>query len=476
MIALESKTATTSTTSPLQLSVSEEGIEEGGGLSFSELLRGVKDTKDTKGADALLLALEDDKELVENKKDGLLSLLKLDTKESLETLALNPALSKELTPKELKVVIAEAKEYLKNKITQQMHLSKEESTKLPKTLKGLASLASKIGIDISKITLEEFQGDTPKIKKTELKIASQDENSLVDDGDQEGLKRLKATQKSQSQSEVELRSRESRFSLKTTEESKMTPLFKSQGSREITTEQLVSTKQNLHTSKEIRPKSRADETLKMLLQGKKSSNFKESGLGEDFSVATARVIAPKATKLESSLESLLKGKESSESSTMQKLDGVALNAKTDGFEIKLNEAKQMTKYLSADVKNAIEDYKSPFTRVKVDLNPQRLGSVELTVVQRGKNLHINLSSNNAAINALAMNASDLRVQLQNSGINNASLNFNNSDQTSQQSFSGGGGNHSHQEREASKEYGFFENEEKNEEMMHSLEIVVPYYA
>ena len=51
--------------------------------------------------------------------------------------------------------------------------------------------------------------------------------------------------------------------------------------------------------------------------------------------------------------------------------------------MKLNEAKQMIKYLAPDVKSAIEDYKSPFTRVKLQLNPQKLGEVDLTIVQRG---------------------------------------------------------------------------------------------
>ena len=88
----------------------------------------------------------------------------------------------------------------------------------------------------------------------------------------------------------------------------------------------------------------------------------------------------------------------------------------------------MVKYLSQDVKSAINDYKSPFTRVQVQLHPQKLGEIDLTVVQRGKNLHINLSSNNAAVNTLAMNANDLKVQLNNNGINNASLNFNSNPQ------------------------------------------------
>ena len=134
----------------------------------------------------------------------------------------------------------------------------------------------------------------------------------------------------------------------------------------------------------------------------------------------------------------------------------------------------MVKYLSQDVKTAIEDYKSPFTRVKVQLNPQKLGDVDLTIVQRGKNLHVSLSSNNAAINTLSMNANELRAQLTNNGINNATLNFNNQDSNNSQA--GQQEQHRQREQQAQDEYNYFDNEEQSEEILSSLEIVVPNYA
>ncbi|MCW8838374.1 MAG: flagellar hook-length control protein FliK, partial [Thiovulaceae bacterium] len=79
------------------------------------------------------------------------------------------------------------------------------------------------------------------------------------------------------------------------------------------------------------------------------------------------------------------------------------------------------------------------------------------------------SSNNVAINALAMNANDLKVQLNNSGIQNATLNFNGEQQQSSQQ----------QNQQARQEYRMlqeFDSEDKNEEILSSLEIVVPSYA
>ncbi len=391
MISLESKTQTSATSSPLNIAPKEEDPKAA--LSFSELLRGVNEKKDDKIIQngALVLALDEevsaDTKASTIKATALLELLKGEQKEASKLpLELNPEATKDLTHKEIKVLIKDAKEYLKNKIISSEGFKKVEIENLPKTLKGLVQVAKKFGIDIGKITLEEVKQSTVVLSQ-QVKV-------------EQVLKEIKDTR-----------------------------LFKAQSIKEITTEQLVNTKiGTLRTTRDV----------------------------------------------SKSLETLLRG-ETKESTQNQKLDGLNI-AKADSFEIKLNEAKQMTKYLSADVKTAIEDYKSPFTRIKVALNPQRLGSVELTVIQRGKNLHINISSNNAAINALALNANDLKVQLNNSGINNATLNFNNNSPSSEQGSFGQQQRNFQNEKEAKDEYNYFGNEEKNEEILNSLEIVVPYYA
>jgi len=473
MISLDVKSQTSS--SPHSIVPKEES--EAPSLSFSELLKGVGSKKDEKIVQngVVILALEEDVDSTKlSKGDMLLSLTKEENigKENLSALELNPAITKDMTPAELKNLIIDAKKYLKTKIIESEDFKKSEIEALPKTLKGLGEVAKKIGIDVSKITLEEVKAKSKLTFKTELKDTNQ-KVSVVD---------VKTTVVSTSQTQLqELQDeKEQPLNLKIQtrvqelpKEVKQTALFKAQTAMEITTEQLVNTK--INTVAEVRtPKQKADETLKMLLHGEKVTQ-KDLGFTADFSVATARVIAPQATSdVSNSLESLLRG-DNGESSSNSKLDGLNVN-KADSFEVKLNEAKQMTKYLSSDVKTAIEDYKSPFTRVKVQLNPQRLGEVDLTIVQRGKNLHINLSSNNAAINALALNANDLKIQLANNGINNASLNFNNNSQSSEQSFSGQQQQNSQKREEASGKYNYFEHEEQNEEILNSLEIVVPNYA
>ena len=193
----------------------------------------------------------------------------------------------------------------------------------------------------------------------------------------------------------------------------------------------------------------------------------------DISLQTAKVIGLQATAPQ---EKVVEKEIAIE--TPHKTETIQVQ-KTDTLDVKIHEAKQMVRYLSQDVKNAIENYKAPFTRIKVQLNPQKLGEVELTVVQRGKNLHVNLSSNNSAINTLALHVNDLKMQFQHNGIQNASFNFNGNAQQSADmgANSGNNANAQQQNREqAQREYNYFDINEETEEIQSSLEIVVPNYA
>jgi len=481
------------TSSPLDLSTPQKEPT----LSFSQLLKGAgsKSEKVIQNG-AMVLALADEKDVKTDlkssaKADTLLSLLKgkdakeSDTKsikhvvEQKEPLELNPKITQSMSTKEIKALISDAKEFLKSKILESDGYKQSQIKELPKTLKGLATLAKNFGIDVSKISIEEVQvkkspdakADLKTIEVSQEKVIKSDKTvTQTTDAKASKVATEADVQRVQNYNKNEEKKADSKNIVKST---KSTPLFKAQESKEFTTQQIVVAREFKVEQKT--PKEKADETLKLLLRGEKPSTSKD-GLTADFSVATARVIAPSATTdATRALEKLLHGESSKEQSNNSnvKLETSGV-LKSDSFEVKLNEAKQMIKYISQDVKTAIEDYKSPFTRVKVQLNPQKLGEVDLTIVQRGKNLHVNISSNNTAINTLSMNANELRTQLNNNGINNASLNFNNSSQNSEQGASGQ--QNRQNERRADEEYGYFDNEEENEEILSSLEIVVPHYA
>ena len=383
----------------------------------------------------------------------------------LDTKATKEDIKTELPKAELKTdTKTENKTELKAQTPLDAKFVKEDiKTELPKAdikTENKTELKAQTPLD-TKSVKEDIKTELPKAElktdtKTELKAQTPLDTKAVKEDIKTDLKQeTKATQFEKQVTQQ-------------TNELKTTPMAKAQTNFEYSTQEIIS-KRQIKTDDKT-PKSRANETLQSLLRGEKPSQINPS-FTADFSVETARVIAPSATtEVTKNLESLLHG-DKTETNTNSKIDGLNVN-KADSFEVKLNEAKQMIKYISQDVKTAIEDYKSPFTRIKLQLNPQKLGQVDLTVVQRGQNLHVNISSNNAAINTLALNANELRTQLNNNGINNATLNFNNQPQGDGSS----SGQQRQNEREAHQAYNYYESEEENEEILDSLEIIVPSYV
>jgi len=484
MVSLDIKKETAAS-SPLSTAPQ---TQKEGELSFSALLKGTqeKDGKIIQNG-SLILALEKETPSLQPVKNQKTS--SIQDSLDIQSLEISPKLTAAISPDELKLVIKEAKQFLKDKIIQSAGFKKVEIAALPKTLNGLVQLAKKFNIDVSKITLQELQKQNPKIQLKSLANLHVENSVKKEDKKPLHVKNeitLKDVKKGKAQhvkladtqdvpEEMKISKKEiSKSEQKIQQEIKTTPLFKAHNpTPEITTQQIVDTKTNTLSSQKI-SKQKNNDTLQLLLRGEKVSK-KDISLTADFSVATAKVIAPHAVKeSDKSLESLLKKSTKDTDNTQVKADGIQV-AKADSFEVKLNEAKQMVKYLSHDVKSAIENYKSPFTRLKVQLNPQRLGEIDLTVVQRGKNLHINLSSNNAAINTLAMNVNDLKVQLNNNGINNASLNFNSNTQ-SDNSQAGQQEQQRQQQQQADAEYNYFDSQEHSADVISSLEIIVPHYA
>ena len=496
MILMDMKNSKT-VSSPLNLSTSKDKPL----FSFSDLLRGASEKKEGKAIQngSLVLALGSEEKSVKSAKSLLktdnLASLTLSSDEEQELLELNPKLNPNLTSSEMKTLISDAKNYLKDIIQNSDGYKKAEIQELPKTLGGLIEAAKKLGIDISKISIEEVK----KSSQTAIQVVKTDKDGAVALSSSDEIlskeksevlpKEIVQDKKAQHASEKQIPinqpiaqaqlSNEIKNDEKVVQVQKETPLFKAQtASEHATTEQIVQAKaNNLSKADQKTSKDKSDESLKLLLSDEKSSQNTTSAVSD----LSALKVAPAAATQENTktLEQLLRGESFiSEKSQQDAKVEVLSTQKADSFEVKINEAKQMIRYLSDDIKNAIDEYKSPFTRVKVQLNPAHLGEIDLTIVQRGKNLHVNLSSNNAAINTLVMNSNELRVQLNNSGINNATLNFSDTSQQggyADNQNSGAEQQKRQNEQKAHTEYSYFENEEAHEEILSSLEIVVPRY-
>lgn len=85
--------------------------------------------------------------------------------------------------------------------------------------------------------------------------------------------------------------------------------------------------------------------------------------------------------------------------------------------------KETLQHFSQDLKEAVDQYKAPITKLSITLNPNNLGEVEVTLIQRGNNLHINFNSNTNAMNLFIQNQAEFKNSLVNMGFTGLEMNF-----------------------------------------------------
>ena len=133
------------------------------------------------------------------------------------------------------------------------------------------------------------------------------------------------------------------------------------------------------------------------------------------------------------------------------------------LSVKMAEGRQLVSQLSGEIKEAIENYKPPFTKLTMKLKPEKLGEIDVTMVQRGNNVHINLSSNSQALAMLQQQSGDLKMALTELGFGEASMKFTQGDQSRQQQ----------QQHSTNERYQEMAKLDDNIEM---LELIVPKYG
>ncbi|MCX2750933.1 flagellar hook-length control protein FliK [Campylobacter sp. MIT 21-1685] len=150
--------------------------------------------------------------------------------------------------------------------------------------------------------------------------------------------------------------------------------------------------------------------------------------------------------------------------TLDELNSLLKDMSKSAHSSMKNPVKETLKYFSHDLKEAIEQYKAPVTKLSITLNPSNLGEVEVTLMQRGNNLHISFNSNTATMNIFIQNQTEFKNSLVNMGFTGLEMNF--SDQGKKEQNQG-------KNRSA---YGFKEAlENSDEEQKLNLEFVLAKY-
>ncbi|MDD5212356.1 MAG: flagellar hook-length control protein FliK [Sulfuricurvum sp.] len=336
-------------------------------------------------------------------------------------------------------LISKAKEYLKNAITEKSPELKADEKAIPKTLMGLVELAHKIGIDLTQITLSTVDKDLASpLKELPMPLLTK-------------------------------------------------PLLDFKGpAKEAAPESFKGFEAIVQLLKEAKPEK---EEVKLSKDSKKTSDQPLQTLLKGLDKAPDIVIeAPKelpksliAAVHTDALSNLLRGntdgeihKEKEEIKPLTESGKSHQPLKADSLEVKSKEAVQSMRHFAIDLKEAAENYKPPFTRLTMKLNPQALGEVDVTLIQRGNNVHVTIQSNNAASVAfLAHNATELKAQLAQQGVTNTTMNFmagsDNQSQNPQQQ-------QQQQNENRFRAYQSLEELQHNTEELSALEIIIPHYA
>jgi len=350
--------------------------------------------------------------------------------------------------KELRLSINKAKEFLKKELLKK---SVPES-EMPKTLRDLTKLAKEKGVDIKNIQLF-FKDDTKTAPKNENRVTTSElfNNSSV------GLKVKKPDRPQNLTKMINLNSQNKTGKIQTSlknEKNDNKVIDLASLLQETTTDEVVNTneiniKNNQKTTKNIQSHLKnLDESLSI----EEKKELKTLETKQKTNTNMAEKIGKKLNMTPEFVASLFSEDDLADLGIEQKKDistvedEVSKNnqaqirdltqAKTD-LELKVNEAKTMTRHLAQNLKEQIENYRSPFQKMKLTLNPEKLGEVEVDILKRGNSVKITLSGNAQTMHVLSANSPELRNQLINVGLDNPTFKFNED----------GRSGHQHQQRE-----------------------------
>jgi len=178
-------------------------------------------------------------------------------------------------------------------------------------------------------------------------------------------------------------------------------------------------------------KNRTNNTINNLLNNRFIDNKIDTNLLFDSPKKTKTINQPNV-----SLENLINldnkdyTKNKKNNNSEQSFNNMLSTSQTALDELRLNiiKAKETIKHFTNNLKEAIENYKPPISKISIELNPKELGKVEVTLINRGDNLQIQINSNNSAISLFNYNQQELRQNLINMGFSNVNMSFNQQNQ------------------------------------------------
>ncbi|GHS58203.1 flagellar hook-length control protein FliK [Helicobacter pylori] len=133
--------------------------------------------------------------------------------------------------------------------------------------------------------------------------------------------------------------------------------------------------------------------------------------------------APTLLEKEEKTKEVSENKEKTKESTnsTQNVQNTQSSDKTS--ENKSTAPKETIKHFTQQLKQEIQEYKPPMSRISMDLFPKELGKVEVTIQKVGKNLKVSVISHNNSLQTFLDNQQDLKNSLNALGFEGVDLSF-----------------------------------------------------
>ncbi|MCK0496504.1 flagellar hook-length control protein FliK [Helicobacter pylori] len=133
--------------------------------------------------------------------------------------------------------------------------------------------------------------------------------------------------------------------------------------------------------------------------------------------------APTPLEKEEKTKEVSENKEKTKESTnsAQSVQNAQVSDKTS--ENKSAAPKETIKHFTQQLKQEIQEYKPPMSRISMDLFPKELGKVEVTIQKVGKNLKVSVISHNNSLQTFLDNQQDLKNSLNALGFEGVDLSF-----------------------------------------------------
>lgn len=127
--------------------------------------------------------------------------------------------------------------------------------------------------------------------------------------------------------------------------------------------------------------------------------------------------------------------------------------------------KETFNHFAQDFKEKLEAYRPPIMKVELSLFPKSLGEVDVTLLTRGNNLHVNIMSTTSTMSVFTQNQAEFKNALINMGFHNLEMNF--SDQRGHEGQSG---------QQKQSQNTFFDEISEDVLAKTSIELIVPHYV